>query len=209
VNCPSFVRDHIAAKARELRQAHADSPIAVAVIERLTTDPRMRRVWDELTKQRRKEHRRTGEPLHKVAQRFASAGIDERAAATGLLEQAFNHGRLTLMLPQADQPDRPFEVVAKTLRDVARQQGRDQASQTLAKRLEAEADAIEGIIVAAYDPAEAIAGGIAFYLQSVFGSPMYKTTAIIASVITKREITERKVRTWVGHKARSHPAKNK
>jgi hypothetical protein len=157
VDCPSFVPDHIAAKARELREAHADSPIAAAVIERLTTDPRMRRVWDELAKQRRKEHRRTGEPLYKVAGRFASAGINEQAAAVGLLEHAFNHGRLTLMLPQADQPDRPFEGLAKKLRDLA-PQGKDQASQTIAKRLRAEADVCEGVTVAAYDPAEAIAG---------------------------------------------------
>ena len=208
MDCPSFVPDHIAAKARELRQAHADSPIAVAVIERLATDPRMRRVWGELAKQRRKEHRQTGEPLYKVAERFALTGIDERAAAIGLLELAFNHGRLTLMLPQADQPDRPFEGLAKKLRESA-PEGRDQASLTIAKHLRATADACEGITVAAYDPAEAIAGAIAHFLQSVFGSPMITTTATIVRVITQREIPNRQVRTWVKRIPRSHPAKNK
>lgn len=56
--------------------------------------------------------------------------------------------------------------------------------------------------VAAHNPDKSIAVAIAFWLQSVFGSPKYKTTAIITSVITGRDVTERKVRTWM-----SHPAK--
>jgi hypothetical protein len=166
----------------------------------------MRRVWGQLTKQRRKKYLRTGEPLHKVTERFASIGIDEQAAAVGLLEHAFNQGRLTLMLPQADRPDRPLEAAAKVLRDFARRQRKDRAGQARAKRYQAAADTCAGITLAAYDPAKAIAGEIARFLQSVFGSPMYKTTAIIASVITECEITDREVRTWV--KALSHPAKN-
>jgi hypothetical protein len=194
---PEWVPDDIATKARELHQAHAECPIARAVIERLTTDPRMRRVWDELAKQRREKHQRTGEPHHKLAERFASIGQDK--AIAGLFEFAVTMGRGTLMLPPPDQPDRPYEALAKKLRGLAKEQGRDRVSQIIAKRLDAEADAIERITVAAYNPPEAIASEIAGWLQSVFGSPMYGTTAIMASVITGCDITDRKVRTWVGH----------
>ena len=162
-----------------------------------------------LAKQRRKEHQQTGEPRYKVAERFALTGIDERAAAVGLLEQAFNLGRLTLALPQANQPTRPLEAAAKMLRDFARRQSRNRAGQARAKRYQAAADTCAGITLAAYNPAEAIAVEIAGFLQSVFGSPMYKTTAIVAGVITEREIPDREVRTWVERIPRSHPAKNK
>lgn len=208
MNRPWVVPDHIATKACELRQEHAGSPIAIAVIERLTTDPRMQRVWGQLAKQRRKKHRRTGAPLHKVTERFASVGIDQQAAAVGLLEQAFNLGRLTLALPQADQPDRPFDELAKKLRKLA-PQGKDRASQTIAMHLRAVAAICEGVTVAAYGPAEAIAGEIAGFLLSVFGTPMFTTTAIVVRVIMQREIPDRKVRTWLERIRRSHPAKNK
>jgi hypothetical protein len=114
---PAWVPDHIAAKARDLRQAHADSAIAVDLIERLTTDALMRRVWGELAKRSRS----TKGPRHKVAAKFVSRGIDERSAAAGLLEFAFNHGRLTLMLPSASNPARQYKARAQKYRDDAEQ----------------------------------------------------------------------------------------
>jgi hypothetical protein len=180
--------DHIAAKARELHQAHSHSAIAVAVIERLATDPRMQRVWDEFAKRKRsrdKKQRRTEQPLYRVAERFASAGIDERTAAAGLFEFAVTMGRATLMLPSADAPERPWEGTAKAVRDVAKQLGGDHISQIIARRLRREADAYERITVTAYNPPKAIALEIAGWLENVFGSPMYGITAI--SVITERE----------------------
>ena len=205
--CPQAVGD----KARELHQAHADSPIAVAVIQRLTADPKMERVWKELAKQRRKKHQRTGRPHHELTEKFAPIGYDK--AVTGLLEHAFNLGRLTLMLPSPDQPMRPFEALAKEIRDRAKRlKGRDQASQIIRRRLQAEADAYERVTVAAYDPAEAIAGEIAFCLQSVFGRSMYGVTAAITNVITEQNITDLMVRNWTRRAARRSskldPAKN-
>jgi hypothetical protein len=186
LSIPDSVPDHIAAKARELHEAHNDSAIAVNLIEQLVADARMQRVWLELAKRNRK-----------VAEQFASAGINDEAAATGLLEFVFNLGRLTLMLPPADKPAQPFAELAQRLREKAEGLGRDQASQAIAMRLRAEADAYEQITAAAYNSAENIAVQIARWLKSVFGISMYKITAILTSVITGCKISERKVRTWV------------
>jgi hypothetical protein len=195
---PDWVPDHIAAKARDLHQAHADSAIAVDLIERLTTDTRMQRVWAELAKRNRK----TKGLRYNVAARFASHGIDERSAAAGLLEFAFNHGRLTLMLPSADNPARPYNARAQKYRDEAEQLAHDPGGQGIRQLLLLLARYCDSITYSAHDPSEAIAREIASWLETVFGSPMYNTTATITSVITGQAITERKVRTWLA----SHPA---
>lgn len=204
-NIPEWVPDYIAAKARELRQAHADSAIAVDLIERLTTDVRMRRVWAELDKR----NRRTKGPRHIVAARFASRGIDERSAAAGLLEFTFDLGRLTLMLPSADNPARPYKARAQKYRDESEQLADDPDGQGIRRRLLALAQYCDSITYSAHNPSEAIATEIASWLTTVFGTPMFKITALITGVITRQEISERKVRTWVAapFARKSHPAK--
>jgi hypothetical protein len=190
---PDWVPDHIAAKALELRQTHADSAIAVDLIERLTNDTRMKRVWSELAKQDRKAKG----PRYRVDTPFASRGIDERNAAAGLLEQAFNIGRLTLMLPSPDRPMRPFVRLAQRLRSEAEGLDGDYASRMIAAHLQRLAGVCEGITGAAHEPAKAIATEIAHWLRTVFGKRMYGITARITSVIAGQEISERKVRTWM------------
>lgn len=190
--CPKQIGD----KARELHRLHSGSPIAVAVIERLTTDRRMRRVWDELTKERRENHRRTGKPLHKLAGKFDFIGHD--SAVAGLFEFAANIGRLTLALPTPDHPDRPFQALADRLKEEAKRLGNDRISKKITKQLLMVAENCEATILAAYNPEKNIAVEVAYWLDTVFGSPKYKTTAIITGVITGRAITDRKVRTWIG-----------
>ena len=56
---PEWLPDYIAGKARELREKHRGNPIALVVIDRLVTDPKMRAVWKEFSKQSRENHRRT------------------------------------------------------------------------------------------------------------------------------------------------------
>jgi hypothetical protein len=206
---PEWVPDYIAAKALELRQA-TGSAIAAELIERLTTDPRMRRVWAELAKQDRKAKG----PRYKVTARFASRGVDQRAAAIGLLEFAFSLGRLTLMLPSADKPARPYKALAQKYRDDAERLGDDPGAQGVAAGLLILARHCDSIRASVHNPSEAIASEIAHWLETVYGSPMYKTTAVVTSVITGQEISERKVRTWVAapfgsRHSKSHPAKKR
>jgi hypothetical protein len=200
-NIPEWVPDYIAAKARELRQAHADSAIAVDLIERLMTDVRMGRVWAELGKR----NRRTKGPRHNVAARFASRGTDERSAAAGLLEFAFNLGRLTLMLPSTDNPARPYKARAQKYRDEAEQLVHDRGAQGIRQLLLLLARYCDLITYSAHNPSEAVAVEIAHWLETVFGSPMYKTTATITSVIVGQGISERKVRTWFLAESRTLP----
>ena len=108
----------IAHKAHELHKKHCKSPIAVGVIERLATDPRMRVVWDQLGKQSRENHRPTGKPFYKLAKRFTDIGHDN--AIVGLFEFAVNIGRLTLALPSAHEPDHPFQPLADRLKAEAK-----------------------------------------------------------------------------------------
>jgi hypothetical protein len=184
------VPDHVAAKARELyRTYRGHSTVAAQLIERLMDD-RMQGVWkyvDRCDKQ--------------IDGKFAVKGIDKKAAEIGLLEFAFNLGRLTLALPGLiDPPDAPFSGLAKDIKDRADQlSGNDAASRAIRRRLYAEADAYAQITVAAYDPPKAIAREIAGWLRAVFGESMYGITATITNVILppEYEISERRVRTWV------------
>lgn len=193
---PPWVPDHIQRKARELCAKHGQSQIAAAVIERLATDPRMRGVWNEFDRL----DRNSGEPFSKLAGEFAS--IDREDAIAGLFEFAVNIGRLTLMLPPADKPLHQYEATAERLRDEAKRLGRDTMANEAVAQLDAMAERLEAVTVAAHNPDKSIAVAIASWLKSVFGSHMYKITALITGVITGRDVTERKVRTWL-----SHPAK--
>jgi hypothetical protein len=152
----------------------------------------MRRVWKELAKL----NRQTGEPYHKLTEKFAPLGDHDNAVAR-LFEFAFNLGNLTAMLPQADNPDRPFLRRAKRLKDEASTLGRDPSSQKIAAQLLATATYCEGFTVAACNPDQAMAVEIARWLGSVFGSPKLKTTATITSVITGHEVTDRDVWNWL------------
>jgi hypothetical protein len=198
---PDWCPEHVAGKARELHRRHSKSPLASAVIERLTNDPRMERVWRELAKRSRKEHQPTEEPIHKVTEKFAP--VDQKAAVAGFFEQAANLGWLTLSLPQADKPDRPFEDRAKELRDDAEQLMRDvrppEIGQKPAEHLLRAAEDLENVTVAVRDPAKAIGSQIALWVKQVFGNPLLKTTATVTIVITGREVTPWMVRNWVRH----------
>ena len=187
---PAWVPEQVAAKAKELHEACEDSPCALAKIERLATDRRMRRVWEELAK----SNRQTGNPHHKLTEKFA---VDRNIAVAGLFEFAFNLGNLTAILPQADNPDRPFQPLANRLRHEVSRLGRDRATQTIARQLLVTATHCESLTVVAYSPDEAIAIGIAHWLEAVFGSPKLRTTATITSVITGHEVTDRQVRNWL------------
>ena len=194
---PDWCPDHIAHKARALHELHRESPIAVGVIKRLTTDPRMRGIWVQLGKQSREGHKRTGKPLHKLADRFG--GISHDDAVAGLFEFAVNIGRLTLELPSAHKPDHPFQALADRLKAEAKPLlGKDTASKKIAKLLLTVAASCEAVTLTTHNPEQNIARQIACWLEAVFGSPKYKLSAIIAGVITGREISNRKVRTLVG-----------
>jgi hypothetical protein len=106
----------------------------------------------------------------------------------------------------------PYKARAQRYRDDAEQLAGDPGAQGISERLLALARYCESIMIAAHNPPEDIAGEIAHWLETVFGSPMYQTTATIVSVITGQEISERKVRTWMAapfgsRRSKSHPAK--
>jgi hypothetical protein len=133
--------------------------------------------------------------------------VDRNDAIAGLFEFAFKLGNLTAMLPQAENPDRPFLPLAKRLTDEANTLGRDPSSQIIAEQLLATAAYCERVTIAAYNPDEAMTVQIARWLESVFGSAKLKTTATITSVITGHEVTDRHVRNWL-RTSSSHSAKN-
>jgi hypothetical protein len=206
---PDWVPDHIAARALELRQARADSAIAVDLIERLTTDSRMKRVWSELAKR----DRTTKGSLHKVAAKFDSSSVDERAATIGLLEFAFNLGRLTLMLPSADKPARPYKALAQKYHDDAERLMDDPGAQGIRMLLLILAQYCGSTRASAHNPSEVIATEIAHWLKTVFGKSMHGITALITGVITGRESQSAKFapgwRRRSGRGTRNHtPPKN-
>jgi len=195
---PEWLPDYIAGKARELREKHRGNPIALAVIDRLVTDPKMRAVWKEFSKQSREAHRRTGRPLHALTERFATP--DRNAAVTEFFELACNVGRLTLELPLPN-PNRTGAKKAEALRADAERLEKTlkprRAGRESAKHLRRAAETYERLQYKHGDRAKHIACELAHWLEAVFGSAMYQTTATVTSIITRRQISERKVRTWL------------
>jgi hypothetical protein len=212
---PEWVPDPIADKARELHQRHRKSPIAVALIQRLVSDPRMKGVWDELRKQGRdleKGHRMTG-PRYKLAKKFEAIGVDEKAAVVGLFEQAVNVGRLTLSLPPEKAVSNYWTQQAAKLRAdaerIAKHPTPDKSAAAFARRLIKAAEAYEGLRFKTHDQLPGVAGSIALYMKEVFGQPMYETTAAITGTIMEVKVTGRLVRRWETalSRAASDPAK--
>jgi hypothetical protein len=195
---PEWVPDYIADKARELREKHSGNPTALALIERLTGHPDMRSVWKELTKQTRENYRPTGKPLHKLTEGFATT--DRKAALAEFYELACNVDRLTRELPLPN-PERIGAKKAEALRADAERLEKalkpPRAGREGAKRLRRAAEVYERIQYKPGDRAKHIACELAHWLKSIFGSPMYKTTATVTSIITGREISQRQVRTWL------------
>jgi hypothetical protein len=187
---PGWLPDYIAEKARELREKHSGNQIALDVIDRLVTHPKMQTVWKEFNKRSRENHQRTGRPLHELTERFA-ATADRNAALADFLEFACNLGRRTLELPL---PNRTEATMAKALRADAERLER--AGRKGARRLRRAAEVYERLQYKPGDRAKHIARGLALWLAAVFGSPMYQTTATVTSIITGREIDKREVRTW-------------
>jgi len=66
-----------------------------------------------------------------------------------------------------------------------------------AKLLRRAAEVYERIQYKPGDRAKHIACELAHWLEVVFGSPMLRTTATVTSIITRREISKPKVRTWL------------
>jgi hypothetical protein len=195
---PEWVPDYIAEKARELREKHSGNPIALDVIDRLVTDPKMRTVWKEFSKRSRENHQRTGRPLRELTERFATD--DRNVALADFLEFACNVGSLTLRLPPQRTGAAEFAKKAEALRADAERLEKAlkprRAGREGAKHLRRAAETYERIQCKPRDRAKHIACELAHWLESVFGSPMYQTTATVTSIITGQEILWRSVRTW-------------
>jgi hypothetical protein len=199
---PEWVPEQVADKARERHKLLSDSPVAVALIRRLLTDPQMKVVWDELRKQGRNpdDHYRPTGPRYKVANTFKAIGIDERKAAAGLFEFAVNLGRLTLDFAPSSVGTDTFSKKADALRTDAKQAEKirpRRVGQQYAERLRKAAEVYDNVRYKPHNEIEAVALQIALRLAMVFESPMLNAAAIITSVIMKQQVTPSMVRNWV------------
>jgi hypothetical protein len=199
---PEWVPEQLADEARKQHKLLCDSPIAVALIRRLLTDPRMKVVWDELRKQERNrdDHYRPTGPRYKVAKTFKAIGIDEHKAAAGLFEFAVNFGRLTLnFAPSSDGTD-TFSKKADALKTDAKQAEKirpRRVGQQYAERLRKAAEVYDNVRNKPHNQVESVALQIALWLAKVFESPMLNAAAIITSVIMEQQVTPSMVRNWV------------
>jgi hypothetical protein len=205
---PTWVPELVAQAARTLRAHYlkSNSISHNVILERLIADERMRRVWKELSRHRREQHQPTDAFLR------SSELLKQDAAMTSLFYFALN---LAVNAPAVITRKELETVRSETLHRVAalraaadeiRLYGPSQAAAAkvnddIARHLEEPLPRMEAsrlVVERDTGDAQARCFSILFtgYCRQVFGSPLYGTTATVASVALGREITARAVREW-------------
>ncbi len=207
LDVPTWVPPTVAHQARMLYDQAAEANVheAMVLIERLSIDPRMKRVWDELRKGRRQNHKPTAEffyaatlphgrhrgELHCFSVR---AGPARQGVAAGLLfHQAVSFRLLGAQavprrrLDAAAMIDDNDPLVVERNRGDAEARGYVICLAETCRELFCGPDPVTGQPVTLYRTA---AGNL------VMSTALYTTVATIASVGLERNITARAVRQW-------------
>jgi hypothetical protein len=220
---PIWVPKPVAQAARMLNAHYrnANNVDHNVVLERLITDERMRRVWQEFSKHRRDKetYRSTDSFVHSAEFEWLDSDSREdhqHVAMASLLHFALN---LAVNAPKVITQkelvtvrSRELDKVAalRTAADEIRRCGPNQAAakvnDDIAKNVEVRISAMAVarlVVVRDTGDAQARCFSLMFagYCRQLFGSPMYGITAIFASVALGRDITPKQVEGWY----KSHP----
>jgi hypothetical protein len=208
---PPWVPDAVSKAARALNPPAGkgdDNPI-YEVLKRLLVDQRMRRVWRELTKQK-KDSATTFVHSAKLTWDFDNAADRQDTAIASLLYLAVN---LAISDPTV-MTRREVEVQRRRFLDktaAAFVQGDVAAARDHEVKAAdwAAAAATRTRLVVERDTGDSQARCFAILFadqcRRIFGSPLYGVTATVASVALGRKLTARAVRNWVQYNSLSMP----
>ena len=202
---PAWVPRCLVAKAIALhsRETTSGRERDAALIERLTNDGRMERVWQELSKRKRIEHKQTEDfryPIRPSAGSVPTTAIEAQSRA--FLELFMVAFMDTLCWPWLPGNSVSHREMARNLcvhaESVQGGQPRSKRRQ-LARRFYDAAKAYEEWEV--LEPLDhvhtvSVVINIAAFMNERFGSPMYGLTATVASVALGRDIRRQNVVDW-------------
>ena len=219
VHLPSWLPKWVAARAREFHaQAVASgSATEAAMVVRIASDPRMKRVWTSLQSKRRHLKARSTQTnkyqfpadfypdCGAVCEGFKTrAEWIQQAALRALYEEIIFWGRLSLPSRQSSEPINIFHREASQLRaSAALYANWPGAPPVLLRKRQRQllraADACEAVAEAnRADTSNSIPGAltaqIGARLHGIFGKRMYGTTATIASVVLDTSVTDSEAR---------------
>jgi hypothetical protein len=203
---PGWVPDRVAAKGIELfrRETASGNSNTSAILQRLLTDPRMRQVWAELSKRRRRNHRSTDTLLYpaRPPNSVTLSPMADDVQAIALLE-LFMHAFLALRL--LGEPEICNAGLATQLKEIAiflsQDKSQDKRKAPAVKALRKAASAYD-TPKRESDQARALAQYLAEFLQERFGNAMHGITSIIVSVLLNRAVSASQVREWCARQTR-------
>jgi hypothetical protein len=207
---PPLVREQAHALRSELLRS--GTPDDIAVVERLTSDPRMEAVWTYLQKRRRVGYRRTGYE-HAPHDPMAHSGVNRSSfpsRAVWLQQLAMRALYIDIIawgrgFAAPSSPRHPYHADADRLRAEVRFLGNEPfglsaaTKRRLASLLRRTADAYESAAKEARartveELPRYLAAMIAGRLHELFGERMYGQAATVAGLIMERDMTVAMVR---------------
>jgi hypothetical protein len=209
---PPLVREQAHALRSEMLKS--GTPDDIAVLDRMTSDPKMEAVWKYLQKHRRAGYRRTDDYEHAVRDPMAHSGVNRSSFPTraswlqqlAMRELYIEAVRWACAYAAPASPDHLYLTDALRLRGEAQQClerepfGLSVATKRrLATRLRRAADAYtdaakEARTKASEEIPRYVMMMIAGRMHDLFGKRMYGQAATIASLIMERDVTPTMVR---------------
>jgi hypothetical protein len=197
---PDWFPKELERRARELHaRALSRNPEQAAVVARVVTDARMKRVWQEIGKRRRspldaRVH------LHPATVPSTQDGDDAQhkameallafaAMIVGTRPSSADH---ELQIDRLRQDAADFRASDGSRRTAKLAAALDQAREAYGKKNDLETSQHERRVV----------DELAAFMQATFGSPMHGLTATVASVVLQHEVSRSKVREWSRPKPR-------
>lgn len=216
LSIPPWVPQCLASKAHELyaRELNLGHGSEAVLIERLVSDARMERVWQELTKRKRIAYKPT-KNFHHPARPPEGIGSDHHPdtqdkAVLELFVYTFSAARLSRLpgasIPYSEMADRLRRDAAITKKERPRKQ-----AEPFAKKLISTAEAYERFAKVPVDQDQIVVKDIIEFMKERFGPSMHKITATLASVALDRPVSVDRVRDLSrgkrAAKSRGKPAK--
>jgi hypothetical protein len=199
LSIPPWVPQCLASKAhelyaRELKFGHGSD---AALIERLISDARMERVWQELTKRERIAYKPTKD-FHREAHppRGVSPGTQSEMQDKAILE-LFVNAFLVARLPGLPGSSIPYSEMAERLRrdaDIAKKERPKKEAVPFAKKLISTAAAYERLAKMPVDNDQTVIIDIIEFMKARFGPSMHRITAALASVALGQPVSVDRVR---------------
>jgi hypothetical protein len=192
---PGWFPPCLVSKAKELyaRELNLGREVDAALIERLVADPRMERVWQELSKRIRVEHKATNEPVHPVTPPDGFVSNPDTELRQRAFLELFVGTFVVVRHPNLPRARIPYSTRAERLRRDARTLVAERPQKEGAKavkKLIAAAEEYERLARTSRprDQILSITKDVVMLMKERFGSHLYRTAATLISVAVDQKV---------------------